>query len=270
MDPLDRERLTDDECVAMFRRLFPRGLAGENVLAEIAPEGWERSPLVAVFHPSVEQVYREAPRVHRNMARLAGPRRQQPASPEPTLDEIRRTWRDEPVDRDREVRELVGRCLWDVFSDNHEVIAHDGRVVDIGSFRGAGGFIADLLNGELGARRYDYLDFYMGTFWADDRADLTPVFTAIFRRLAAHGCDWTYTFPRIYLVDFGDPDARSAHESTAHAVGRLLGRSGTADIVDATLVTIAIANQAQIVTSDRDDVSRLANAAGARLVIVEV
>lgn len=58
-------------------------------------------------------------------------------------------------------------------------------------------------------------------------------------------------------------------ESTAHAVGRLLGRSGTADIVDATVVTMAIATQAQIVTSDRGDVSRLANAAGARLVIIE-
>ena len=58
-------------------------------------------------------------------------------------------------------------------------------------------------------------------------------------------------------------------ESTAHAVGRLLGRSGTADIVDATVVTMAIAKQAQIVTTDRDDISRLANAAGARLVIIE-
>ena len=49
----------------------------------------------------------------------------------------------------------------------------------------------------------------------------------------------------------------------------LLGRSGTADIADATVVTAAIAMQAQIVTSDRDDVSRLADAAGARLVIIE-
>ena len=58
-------------------------------------------------------------------------------------------------------------------------------------------------------------------------------------------------------------------ESTAHAVGRLLGLSGTVDIVDATVVTMAIAKKAQVVTSDRDDVSRLANAARARLVIVE-
>ena len=53
-------------------------------------------------------------------------------------------------------------------------------------------------------------------------------------------------------------------------MGRLLGRSGTVDIVDATVVTMAIATQAQIVTSDRDDVSRLVNAAGARLVLIEV
>jgi predicted nucleic acid-binding protein len=58
-------------------------------------------------------------------------------------------------------------------------------------------------------------------------------------------------------------------EPTAHAVGRLLGRSGTADIVDATVVTLAIATHAQVVTSDRDDISRLANAAVTRLVLIE-
>jgi hypothetical protein len=58
-------------------------------------------------------------------------------------------------------------------------------------------------------------------------------------------------------------------ELTAHAAGRLLGRSGTADIVDAAVVTLAIARQAHVVTSDRDDVTRLASAAGRRLVVIE-
>jgi hypothetical protein len=58
-------------------------------------------------------------------------------------------------------------------------------------------------------------------------------------------------------------------EQMAHAVGRLLGRAGTSDVVDATVVTLAIGRQAQIVTSDRDDVSQLVDAAGARLVIIE-
>jgi len=58
-------------------------------------------------------------------------------------------------------------------------------------------------------------------------------------------------------------------ELTAHAVGQFLGRSGTADIVDATVVTVAIAEQAEIVTGDRNDISRLAASAGVRLVITQ-
>ena len=58
-------------------------------------------------------------------------------------------------------------------------------------------------------------------------------------------------------------------EPTAHAVGQLLGRSGTADIVDATVVVVAVAQQAEIVTADRSDISRLAASAGARIVITQ-
>ena len=78
---------------------------------------------------------------------------------------------------------MVGRALWDVFSDNHDVIAPDGREVHLGSFRAAGDFIADLLNDEVGSRQYGYMDFYMGTIWINDRADLTPVYAMIFPRL---------------------------------------------------------------------------------------
>ena len=105
------EQLSERECVAVFGRLFPRGLAGQDVIAELAPGDWAGSPLVAVYHPP---------------------------------EEIRARWYDEPVDPQREVRELVGRCLWDVFSDNHEVIAPDGREVHLGSWRGSGDFIADV------------------------------------------------------------------------------------------------------------------------------
>ena len=58
-------------------------------------------------------------------------------------------------------------------------------------------------------------------------------------------------------------------EPSAHAVGQLLGRSGTADIVDATVVVVAMAQQAEIVTADRSDISRLAASAGARIVITQ-
>jgi len=141
--------------------------------------------------------------------------------------------------------ELVGRCLWDIFSDNHEVLGPDGRIVDIGSFRGAGSFLAELANVQIGHERgaaekrdmarferlaalgsdvsvekimamvsegespdrpYDYMDFYMGTQTVAHRADLTPVYQMIFRRLQAADCDWRYTFPRLHLVSFRRED----------------------------------------------------------------
>ena len=110
----------ETECVAIFDRLFPQGFAGEDVLREIAPDGWERSPLLAVFHPSVEQVFRERVQMHENIQSLWRRRREdhRPASPPPTREEIERDSHPSPVETAREVRELVGLCVWDVFSDN--------------------------------------------------------------------------------------------------------------------------------------------------------
>lgn len=59
MDEWQNERRTDAELHALFDRLFPHGFAGADVLAEIAPDGWEQSPLLACFHPSVERVFEE-------------------------------------------------------------------------------------------------------------------------------------------------------------------------------------------------------------------
>src|SRR5207237_1759447 len=115
-----------------------------------------------------------------------------PLPPEPTLEQFAQAHFDRPAEPEAEVRELVGQCLWDVFSDSHEVVASDGRQLDLGSFRGSGGFLADVLNRQLGEERYDYLSFYMGTIGIAARADLTPVYRLIFRRLRAHGLDWVY------------------------------------------------------------------------------
>ena len=70
---------------------------------------------------------------------------------------------DDPVENSRNVAELVGRCLWDLFSNQHEVIAPDGRLIDLGSFRAAGEFIADYLNRRTRRQEWDYMDFYLGT-----------------------------------------------------------------------------------------------------------
>jgi hypothetical protein len=198
---------------AFFDRLFPHGFASADVLAEIAPEGWEPSPLLACFHPSLEQRYEEAVQLHRNLEGLSRVMRRKDVperepEPEPTLDEIRNEYRAEPVNVQEEVTELVGLCLWDVFSDNHEVVAPDGRVVDIGSFRGAGAFLDEHLtwDQEDRWREGDYMRFYMGTIWISRRADLTPVYAMIFRRLRALGAKWEYHFPELYLWQMEPPD----------------------------------------------------------------
>ena len=76
---------------------------------------------------------------------------ERPVPPKPTLDEIAGDFRERPIEVEPEVRELVGQCLWDVFSDGHEVVSlEDGRVLDLGSFRGSGGFLAEYLNRQIG------------------------------------------------------------------------------------------------------------------------
>ena len=59
-------------------------------------------------------------------------------------------------------------------------------------------------------------------------------------------------------------------EGAAHRAGALLGRAKTTDVVDATLVAVAVERGADIVTGDRDDSERLVAASGERVVIVDV
>jgi hypothetical protein len=201
MTNFDTDSFSEADLEAEFDRLFPQGFAGPDVLQELAPAGWENSPLLAVFHPSLAQSYEETLRLHRNVCALRRPNDPHPLPPEPTFDEVARDFQERPVETVREVRELVGQCLWDLFSDGHEVTATDGRVLDLGSFRASGGFLAEILNRQTGAEHYDYLDFYMGTIWVAQRADLTPVYQMIFRRFQGRRLDWIYHFPKLYAVD---------------------------------------------------------------------
>jgi hypothetical protein len=57
-------------------------------------------------------------------------------------------------------------------------------------------------------------------------------------------------------------------EPGAHAVGALLGKSETTDIVDAALVCVAIARAADIVTDDHAYIEHLISTAGVKLRIV--
>src|SRR4051794_41159156 len=59
-------------------------------------------------------------------------------------------------------------------------------------------------------------------------------------------------------------------EQEAHEAGRLLGRTRTADIVDAIVVITAVRHKAMILTNDPDDIERLVRASGREVPIVAI
>lgn len=220
------DQLTDSECLDFLRSLFPEGVKNAAVISELCPDGWEQSHLFACFHPGPERLFEEHRNLCRNFRRLSEHRKQadptnetMPSDECATLEEYLVKYPPEAVALSSEAEmdepaELIGLCMWDVFSDNHDVIAADGRVVDLGSFRGSGGMIADFFdtapwtsNGSeepwSAWDRSDYMRFYMGTCWIAGRADLTPVYRLIFRRIQSVHADWRYSFPRLHVVDFG-------------------------------------------------------------------
>jgi hypothetical protein len=145
---------SEDELIAVFARLFPQGFAGVDVVCALAAEGWDQSPLLALFHPSPEHRYQEALRMRKNLdeLRLARGSGGQEGSPEPPP--TRADFVDDPADAiapDEEISRLIGMCLWDVFSDSHDVLDESGREISLGSFRASAGFLADRLNEQVEA-----------------------------------------------------------------------------------------------------------------------
>jgi predicted nucleic acid-binding protein len=59
----------------------------------------------------------------------------------------------------------------------------------------------------------------------------------------------------------------SLDETEAHEAGLLLGRTKTADVVDAVVVTTALRENATILTGDPDDIKRLVRASGREVAI---
>lgn len=85
-----------------------------DLLATLAPDGWEHSPLMRIFHPTPERLRIEHERMRRDLGMPSGKddpdhgeaADDPPASPEP----------DRPIEPEREVVELLGCALWDVFA----------------------------------------------------------------------------------------------------------------------------------------------------------
>jgi hypothetical protein len=59
-------------------------------------------------------------------------------------------------------------------------------------------------------------------------------------------------------------------ERDAHNAGRLLGSARRADVVDAVVVTVAVQNDAVILTSDTKDIERLVSATRRKIVVIGI
>ncbi len=196
----EKDNHSESECVKLFEQFF---INSEALLKIFAPKGWQNSPLFLAFHPTPQQRYAEALRFHRNLGNLFKAKGEARASREPQFEDFLNEKQEESVAPRKELVALLGHCLWDIFSNNHDVVSADGCVYELGSFRSSAGFIADYINAHFPeiSPSYNYLDFYMGSHWFDQRTDLTPVYEWIFRQLKQRHCDWVYSFPRLYLID---------------------------------------------------------------------
>lgn len=188
---------SDAECIGILKYLFKDAF---QLYGQIAPQGWIQSPYVCLLHPTPEQQYEEHLRLSANLARLTkapekAPERLQISDFKP--DELT------GISERGEFLYVLGLAVYDIFSNNHHVVDADNRIYLFGSFRGSGRFIADFLNQHYPdeAKSYDYLDFYMGSIWIEERGDLTPFYEYVFQKLKHLGCDWEYAFPKLYLID---------------------------------------------------------------------
>jgi hypothetical protein len=222
------------EAYHFLENLFPQGLQDKSLMEELCPKGWENSPLRLAFHPTIEQQYQEHLGFSERLKwlkKLGRDKRKEDYNPTPveTFEEFKAKDgsldKNEILSHENEFAELLGLCLWDVFSDNHDVISSEKLAVDLGSFRGAAGTISDFMAQHSWTEDTDpcdrgdgYLEFYLGTAHVGGRTPLTPVYEHIFRRLKSLGADWNYSFPRMHAFKFAKPDAPETDYAPSEAL----------------------------------------------------
>ncbi len=203
---IEYKELPDDVCQLLIEELF-RALP--DLLPKVAPEGFSNSQLLYVYHPTPQRQYSEYRHSQLQLIKLKR-RLKIPVDVEPTksYEQFLKETELKPVDEQYELVSIYGNSLWNIFSNNHTVFDKKGNSYDLGSWRGSGGLIADVINQLqlVPNATFDYLDFYMGHYMDDERADLTAVYEFIFARLKHKELDWEFSFPRLGLVNFGNRD----------------------------------------------------------------
>jgi hypothetical protein len=190
---------SNKKCIKLLREIFSQTPSLYQVLA---PNGWSQSEYIKFLHPTPEQQLEEHTRISESLRLLS-------KKPIPENDKPPKKLADFQqddlalVNGYEECIYLLGVAVYHIFSNNHEVTGLDNKVYDLGSMRGSARFIAEFINTQYPrSDRLDYIDFYTGSIWIEDRADWYPFYHHVFTVLKEFHCQWKYSFPRLYLVDF--------------------------------------------------------------------
>lgn len=198
---MEYTELPEEICEALIIQLFQ---SIPELLRTVAPEGFSNSQFTLIFHPRPEQQYKEYCRMTENIAGLQkAMKKLEDNKPVLSFEEFMKELQNEPVNEEYEIVSIFGDCLWNIFSNNHTIFNENAESYDLGSWRGSGGFIADVINKLqlVPGKSFDYMDFYMGNIFTKERADLTPFYKFIFKKLKAQRLDWEYSFPRMGLIN---------------------------------------------------------------------
>lgn len=196
----ENDHKTDKESFEMLKYLFEDA---QDLYKVLAPKGWGKSEYVHFLHPTPKQQYEEHKTMTDNLNRLK--RIKSDDKTEEEYNDISEFEQDDLKDINEygEFLYVLGLAVYDIFSNNHEVVDAENKVYHLGSMRGSGTFIANFFNTNFDnpLRSYDYMDFYMGTIWIRPRGDLLSFYEFVFQKLKAKNCDWIYSFPRMHLID---------------------------------------------------------------------
>ena len=188
--------ITDIKINELLNKIFDNS---PNLLTSMAPKGWSQSEYANFLHPTAKQQYEESIKFTERLNQLT----QEKSEIEP-IDKYKQDDLTN-IPETEEFQYVLGLSVYDIFSNNHEVYnLEDNVTYDLGSFRGSGRVIADFINNKYSNKKYEYLDFYMGTIWIKDRANLLPFYEFIFEILKIEKCDWNYSFPRLFLLDLSN------------------------------------------------------------------
>ncbi len=109
----------------------------------------------------------------------------------------------------------------------------------------------------------------MRTIWAEHRVRLEAGIVPVVPSLVVAQVSRAPTQVQLRRLLRGC-EVVSLTEQRAHAAGRLLGRAGSRDVVDAVVAATAAELRADVVTGDRADIRRLLDVADASGQIIDV